>query len=86
MKKNTYVVITVVLSLTLFFCSAVIAADLSFQPRLEVGLMQYSFESGPISQAIPTEPVEANSGFNFTQKNFEYNDAMLVVSRYLSVG
>lgn len=60
----------------LFFFSTVIAAEFSFQPRLEVGVMQYAFESGSIGATIPSESV--NSGFNFSQQAFEYSDTLLV--------
>lgn len=63
----------------LFFWGTVMAADFSFQPRLEIGVMQYAFESGPISVTLPSEPTDANTGFNFTQQSFEYSDQLLVI-------
>lgn len=63
----------------LFLFSPAGAVDFSFQPRLEAGLMQYSFESGPISMTFPSELVESNSGFNFTQQAYEYDDHLLVL-------
>lgn len=51
------------------------AADpFSVQPRLEVGIMAYAFESEAISETLLTKPLLFNNGNNFTQKAFEYND------------
>jgi hypothetical protein len=50
------------------------ASQLFFQPRLEVGVMSYSFESEAIGGAVTSVPVPLNSGFNVAQDAFEYND------------
>lgn len=50
------------------------AGHFSVQPRLEVGIMTYSFESEEISETLLTEPLLLNNGLNYTQKAFEYND------------
>jgi hypothetical protein len=63
----------------LFWFSTARAADISFQPRLEAGVMQYSFESEAVSSITPTEPVPFNTGFNFSQQGFEYSDNLPVV-------
>lgn len=67
-----------ILTVLVFFNSA-IAAEFSFQPRLEAGIMQYSFESGALGATLASQPVNSNSGFNYTQKSFEYSDTMLVI-------
>lgn len=41
--------------------------------------MQYTFESGPISVTIPSEPVAGNTGFSFSQQSFDYSDNMMVI-------
>lgn len=55
------------------FCTAK-AADLSFQPRLEAGVMYYSFESEAVSSTVLSSPVAFNTGANVTQQAFEYSD------------
>jgi hypothetical protein len=55
------------------------AGHFSVQPRLEVGIMTYSFESEKISETLLTEPVLFNNGFNFSQEAFEYKDNLSFV-------
>jgi hypothetical protein len=55
------------------------AGPLSVQPRLEVGVMTYSFESEAVSFTMLTEPADINNGANYTQGAFEYNDNLIFV-------
>jgi hypothetical protein len=65
--------------IVLHFCTMLMligtanAARLSLQPRLEVGVMSYSFESEQISDTYVSDPVPQNNGLNYTQQLFEYN-------------
>ncbi len=53
-----------------------LAVDLSFQPRMEVGVMYYSFESEAINEIHGSMPVALNSGFGITQEAFEFSDRL----------
>lgn len=57
-------------------CGGASAAEFFFQPRLEAGVMHYSFESEAINDSSLSMPVALNSGFTFTQKTFEFSDRL----------
>jgi hypothetical protein len=60
----------------MFMWAPVVAGDVSFQPRLEAGLMHYSFESEAINEHQLSLPVPLNSGTGYTQNAFEYSDTL----------
>jgi hypothetical protein len=70
-----------VLYLHLFLAVPTMAAagPFSVQPRLDIGVMAYSFESEAVSQTLVSEPYPANNGGNFSQEAFEYNDNLIYV-------
>jgi hypothetical protein len=70
-----------VLYLQLFLAVPTMAAagPFSVQPRLDIGVMAYSFESEAVSSTSLTEPVAFNNGGNATQEAFEYNDNLIFV-------
>lgn len=55
------------------------AADVSIQPRLEAGLMYYSFESEAMNEHLAPAPIPANTGADATQKAFEFSDTLLFI-------
>lgn len=50
------------------------AAQLSFQPRVETGVMAYSFRSEEVSHSVLSRMNPLHTGNNFTQESFEYKD------------
>jgi hypothetical protein len=52
------------------------AGDVSFQPRLEAGLMYYSFESEVINEHLASAPIPVNTGADNTQNAFEFSDTL----------
>ena len=74
--------------IVLHFCTMLMligtadAARLSFQPRLEVGVMSYAFESEQISNTVVADPVTQDYGQSYSQQLFEYNGNL----NFLGVG
>ncbi len=56
----------------------------SIQPRGEMGLMDYQYETQALSVTQPTSPTEF-SGFNFTQEQFKYDDQLFFIGAGLTV-
>jgi hypothetical protein len=52
------------------------AADLLFQPRVETGVMSYSFESEAVSDTSLSLPVPLNTGNNYAQQDFKFSDTL----------
>lgn len=75
MKRKIYTSYAALLFWAMVFCFCTAnAADLSFQPRLEAGVMYYSFESEAVSITQASDPVAFNAPGNFTQQAFKYGD------------
>lgn len=75
MKKKKHT-----LDATLLFCAILLiscpaaAVEIFFQPRVETGVMHYTFESESVSESTNSSPGFFNSGSGFTQKQFEFSD------------
>lgn len=66
--------------LTVFYSTPVMAVEFFAQPRLEAGIMYYSFESEAFSVTSESQHMPAN----FTQESFEYGDNMPFVGTGLT--
>lgn len=72
-KKNHALNAATLFWIILLISGPATAVEVSFQPRLETGVMYYAFESESI-EATTSVPGTFNSDFGFTQKPFEYAD------------
>ena len=73
MKKDDALFIVMFFSLILMMFDPVMARDISFQPRLDCGVMYYEFESEVSSWVVPRTA-------DFTKSAFSYSDYMPFVS------
>lgn len=72
-KRNCTLAAAICISLILTMAGPSLAQNLSFQPRLECGVMYYEFEAEAFSQTV-------YQIVNKTKSAFKYNDSMLCVS------
>ncbi len=77
MKTSSSLFALAVSSVTLFASNSVESADLggvdvSIRPRLEVGVMNYTFEQGAIGTLLQNSDLSGN----YTQESFKYQDNM----------
>lgn len=60
--------------LLLLISNIVSAKGISFQPRMETGMMYYAFESEGYSHVQLSSPVPFNTGYNRSESSFEFAD------------
>lgn len=78
-KKICTIHILVVLGSLLIYFNSAFAVDLDFQPRIEAGVMSYSFEQSSHGVTVPTG-MDDTSGFNQTREEIEFKATMGFVS------
>lgn len=69
--------VMILVGMILFSHGTVLAVEFDFQPRLESGVMDYTFESEVANEFILSSVQQAgNLGGNFTQNSFSHSDYM----------
>jgi hypothetical protein len=78
-RKICVLCLIIIIGSLLFFQHPVFAVDCDFQPRIETGVMSYSFEQSANSESVPSG-INNTSGYNQTREEIEFNTTMGFVS------
>ena len=69
-----------IIGVLILWGGSAIAGEVFLQPRLETGVMEYTFKSQAINQIEVSQPVPEQSGFSITQTAFDFSGFMPFVS------